>query len=109
MMLLAWISILCPGAYLIIKSWYFRAATPAQAPLTAAARTAVAGERSRLRRVQLNRLMSLVIFSIVVPSLATTCPGEAASNGATIQRVPIATTANTPDVTIYDATNGTIQ
>jgi hypothetical protein len=53
--------------------------------------------------------MSLVVFSIVVSSLITTYPGQAASNGATIQRVPITTTASTPGATIYDATDGTIQ
>lgn len=53
--------------------------------------------------------MSLVVLSIVVPSLVMTCPGQAASNGATIQRVPITTTASTPGATIYDATDGATQ
>jgi hypothetical protein len=51
--------------------------------------------------------MLLVVFSI--PSLVTTSPNPTASNGATLQRVPITTTASTPGATIYDATGGTIQ
>lgn len=57
----------------------------------------------------MNRLMSLVVLIIVVLSLVTTRLGQAASNGATIQRVPITTAASTPGATIYDATGGTIQ
>jgi hypothetical protein len=103
-------SILYLDAYFFVKSWYFKTATAgAGAPECRRNRTAVTDERSRLRRVQLNRFMSLVVFSIVVSSLITTYPGQAASNGATIQRVPITTTASTPGATIYDATDGTIQ
>jgi hypothetical protein len=64
---------------------------------------------SRLRRIQLNIFMPLLVFSIGVPSLVTPYPSQAASNGATIQRVPITTTAPTPGATSYDATEGTIQ
>jgi hypothetical protein len=64
---------------------------------------------SRLRRIQLNRFMPPLVFSIAVPSLITTYPSHAASNGLTIQRVPITTTTPTPGATSYDATEGTIQ
>ena len=50
-----------------------------------------------------------MVLIVVVPSLVTACPNRAASNGATIQRVPITTTASTPGGTIYDATEGAIQ
>jgi hypothetical protein len=62
-----------------------------------------------LRRIQLNRFMSRVVFSIGVPSLVTTSPGQAASGGATIQRVRVTRVASTPFGTIYDATDGAIQ
>ena len=81
----------------------------AGAPKCRRNRTAVTDERSRLRRVQLKKFMSLLAFSIAGPSLVTACPGHAASNGAAMQRVPITTTASTPGLTIYDATGGIIQ
>jgi hypothetical protein len=91
----------------LLNRWYLRTATTgAGAPECRRNRTAVAYKRSRLRRLQLNRLMPLSVFSIGVPSLVTAYPSQAAANGATIQRVPITTTTSTLGATIYD---GTIQ
>jgi hypothetical protein len=72
-------------------------------------RTGITDERSRLRRLQLNRFIPLLVFSIGVPSLVTTYPNQAASKDATIQGVPITSTASTPGTTTCDATDGTIQ
>jgi hypothetical protein len=95
--------------YLLLR-WYVRTANAdAGGPDCFRNRTAVADERSGLRRVKLNRFMSLLIFSISVTSLVTIYPSRAASSGDTLQRVPVMTVASKHVGTIYEETDGAIQ